>query len=246
MSLIMASMNAASLKFKKDIALKRDSKRSAAELGKSQSLKGATAHNSEVTGRRKSLVTFEDSKAEKQFFEKSYAMWNLLDRFSRAKVCERVLHKIYRSNRNAVKDYCTNLLPKWESWKAAEDIRDSVKFQIGDVSRRKRWNDSGTMAAPEYPRLRFRKIHSVLCTALSNILQVVAAFCGVAKANWRDNFRGTARKHVQLWASTTCKRQGWQSCAAQKALKFPYESLKIQKKAHHNKVPDVNLLVNLK
>ena len=64
-----------------------------------------------------------------------------------------------RSNRAAVIDYCTNLLPKWESWKAAEDIRDSVKFQIGDASasRRKRWNESGTMAAPEYPRLRFRE-----------------------------------------------------------------------------------------
>jgi hypothetical protein len=156
MALVITAMNAASLKFKKETALKRDSKKTVAESGKAQSLKGTAAHTVEATGRRKSLVTFEDSKAEKQFYEKTFSMWNLLDKFSRAKVCERVLHKMYHSNRNAVKNYCTILLPKWESWKAAEDIRDSVKFQIGDVSRRKRWNDSGTMAAPEYPRLRLQ------------------------------------------------------------------------------------------
>ena len=157
-TLVMTSMNIASLKYKKDVVLKRDSKKAGAESGKHlvQSLKGTAAQQSEA-GRRKSLVTFEDSKSEKQFFEKSFAMWNILDKFSRAKVCERVLQKMYRSNRAAVIDYCTNLLPKWESWKAAEDIRDSVKFQIGDASRRKRWNESGTMAAPEYPRLRFRE-----------------------------------------------------------------------------------------
>jgi hypothetical protein len=159
LTLVMTSMNIASLKYKKDVALKRDSKKAGAELGKHlvQSLKGTAAQPSEAGGRRKSLVTFEDSKSEKQFYEKSFAMWNILDKFSRSKVCERVLHKMYRSNRIAVIDYCTNLLPKWESWKAAEDIRDSVKFQIGDASRRKRWNESGAMAAPEYPRLRFRE-----------------------------------------------------------------------------------------
>jgi hypothetical protein len=51
-------------------------------------------------------------------------------------------------------EYCTKTLPKWEAWKAAEDIRDSVKFAIGDASRRRRWSECGAMAAPEYPRFR--------------------------------------------------------------------------------------------
>lgn len=162
MTMVITSMNNASLKFKKDTALKRDSKKSAADSGKVQSLKGTTALHSETAMRRKSLVTFEDSKAEKQFYEKTFAMWNMLDKFSRAKVCERVMHKMYRSNRIAVIDYCTNLLPKWESWKAAENIRDSVKFQIGDASRRKRWSDAGTMVAPEFPRLRLQALQFAL------------------------------------------------------------------------------------
>ena len=131
-------------------------KKAAAESGKPavQLEKSSAASASDKGGRRKSLVTFDDSKAEKQFFDKAFSMWNLLDKFSRSKVCERALKKMYRSNRVAVVDYYTTLLPKWEAWKAAEDIRDSVKFQIGDTSRRKRWTDSCTMAAPEYPRLR--------------------------------------------------------------------------------------------
>ena len=157
--LVITYMNAASLKYKKDATLKRDSKavkKAAAESGKPavQQEKSSAASASDKGGRRKSLVTFDDSKAEKQFFDKAFSMWNLLDKFSRSKVCERALNKMYRSNRVAVVDYYTTLLPKWEAWKAAEDIRDSVKFQIGDTSRRKRWTDSCTMAAPEYPRLR--------------------------------------------------------------------------------------------
>jgi hypothetical protein len=154
--LVITYMNAASLKYKKDAVLKRDTKsvkKAAAESGK-PAVQHETAPASDKGGRRKSLVTFDDSKAEKQFFDKSFSMWNILDKFSRAKVCQRALNKMYRANRVAVTDYYTTLLPKWEAWKAAEDIKDSVKFQIGDTSRRKRWTDSCTKAAPEYPKLR--------------------------------------------------------------------------------------------
>jgi hypothetical protein len=156
---LIASMNAASIKHKKEAALKRDlkaTKKIAAELGKatSQPDQVSTAQTGDKGARRKSLVAFDDSKTDKQFFDTTFSMWNILDKFSRAKVCERVLLKMYRSNRIAVKDYNINLLPKWEAWKTAENIRDSVKFQMGDASRRKRWNDSGTMVAPEYPRIR--------------------------------------------------------------------------------------------
>ena len=159
-TVMIASMNASSLKYKKEQVLKRDlkaTKKASAESSKAaaQPELGTSAQTGDKASRRKSLVSFDDSKTEKQFYDTAFSMWNILDKFSRSKVCERALQKMYRSNRAAVKDYCTNLLPKWEAWKTTESIKDSVKFQMGDASRRKRWNDAGTMSAPEYPRLRF-------------------------------------------------------------------------------------------
>ncbi len=201
---LIISMNSASIKHKKEAALKRDlkaTKKIAVESGKatSQPDQVSKAQTSDKGARRKSLVCFEDSKTDKQFYDTAFSMWNILDKFSRAKVCERALLKMYRSNRIAVKDYNTNLLPKWEAWKTAENIRDSVKFQMGDASRRKRWNDSGAMVAPEYPRIRFHAhlLWRVCCICGANLFDQV--FCSVTKftkTHWRHNFGGAACNYV--------------------------------------------------
>jgi len=230
LALMITSMNIASLKFKKDLALKRDnskaSKKAAADKEKAavQPEKDSAAQAADKGKRKGSLVTFDDSKSEKAFYDKTFSMWNLLDKFSRAKVCERVLQKMYRSHRIDVIEYNTKTLPKWEAWKTAQDIRDSVKFHMNDASssKRKSWISSGTMVAPEFPRLRCQPKMSAASHRTRNqvFYQVAAACPGYSKIDRSHNIRCFARSNVQLSATTTNSRKGQQSLAAQKIVKM--------------------------
>ena len=223
--LMIASMNNASLKFKKDLAIKRDtskaSKKAAAGKDKTavQAEKPLATQVVDKGVRRASLVTFDDSKA---VYEKTFSMWMILDKFSRAKVCERVLQKLYRSHRMAVIEYSTKILPKWEAWRAAQDIRDSVKSYINDASSRssrsKSFISSGTMAAPEYPRLRCQlNMTLALHIKCNHMFHQVAASCSeCTTVDWSHNFRSPARSNVRFGAAATNKRQGRQTLTAQK------------------------------
>ena len=106
--LMIASMNNASLKFKKDLAIKRDTSKASKKAAAGKDKTAVQAEKQSATQvvdkvdkgvRRASLVTFDDSKV---VYEKTFSMWMILDKFSRAKVCERVLQKLNRSHRMAV------------------------------------------------------------------------------------------------------------------------------------------------
>ena len=253
--LMIASMNNASLKFKKDLAIKRDTSKASKKAAAGKDKTAVQAEKQSATQvvdkvdkgvRRASLVTFDDSKV---VYEKTFSMWMILDKFSRAKVCERVLQKLYRSHRMAVKEYSTKILPKWEAWRAAQDIRDSVKSYITDASSRssrsqsiissgtmaapdndassrssrsKSFISSGTMAAPEYPRLRCQpNMTLALHIKCNHMFHQVAASCSECTAvDWSHNFRSPARSNVRFGAAATNKRQGRQALTAQKVTKM--------------------------